>query len=238
MRCYVDPDDRDHGRDRDRYGDPRGAESESRALLLAEKNEAPGGHLQRGMDRVCGSLASGREEQDLVPPLARSPQRDVSGSDRSGRTRTPLAGAPRNSGFPSLLYFDASAFTKLVREEDESEALWRFVGDARITSSRLLIAEAPRALRRIKAENPRLELDTLLRNSERLLQTTVLRPLDPFVLREAGALPEPRLGSLDAIHVATAVRLRPLIDAFVTYDQRQGAVALEVGLHVVAPGSA
>jgi uncharacterized protein len=87
-------------------------------------------------------------------------------------------------------------------------------------------------------ENPRLELDTLLRNAERLLQTMVLRPLDPSVLREAGALPESRLGSLDAIHVVTAMRLRPLIDAFVTYDKRQGAAAREVDLHVAAPGFA
>ena len=106
-----------------------------------------------------------------------------------------------------------------------------------MTSSRVLITEGPRALRRNKVENPRLELDTLLRNGERLLQAMVLRSLDPLVLREAGALSEPRLGSLDAIHVATAVRLRPAIDAFVTYDKRQGAAAREEGLRVVSPGA-
>jgi hypothetical protein len=39
-----------------------------------------------------------------------------------------------------------------------------------MTSSRLLICEGPRALRRIKAENPRLDLGKLLRNGERLLR--------------------------------------------------------------------
>jgi predicted nucleic acid-binding protein len=103
-----------------------------------------------------------------------------------------------------------------------------------MTSSRLLLTEAPRALRRSKKEEPWLELDKLLRNAERLLQAMVLRPLDPPVLREAGALSEPHLGSLDAIHVATAMGLRS-VDAFVTYDQRQAAVARRAGLRVAAP---
>jgi predicted nucleic acid-binding protein len=65
----------------------------------------------------------------------------------------------------------------------------------------------------------------------------VLKPIDPTVLREATALPDPLLRSLDAIHVATAVQLRPLLDAFVTYDHRQAAIAREVGLRVVSPGA-
>jgi predicted nucleic acid-binding protein len=48
---------------------------------------------------------------------------------------------------------------------------------------------------------------------------------------------DPLLRSLDAIHVATAVQLRPLLDAFVSYDHRQAAVAREVGLRVVSPGA-
>jgi uncharacterized protein len=77
-----------------------------------------------------------------------------------------------------------------------------------------------------------------LRNAERLLRTAVLRPIDPTILREAGEVPDPFLRSLDAIHVATAGRLRPLLGAFVTYDKRQGAVAREAGLRVVSPGIA
>ncbi len=76
-----------------------------------------------------------------------------------------------------------------------------------------------------------------LRNAERLLRTAVLRPIEPDVLREAGASPDPFLRSLDAIHIATAVRLRLLIDAFVTYDKRQATAAREAGLRVVSPGA-
>lgn len=39
-----------------------------------------------------------------------------------------------------------------------------------------------------------------------------------------------------AIHVATAVDLHPL-DAFVTYDERQGAAARLAGLRTTAPGT-
>jgi uncharacterized protein len=77
-----------------------------------------------------------------------------------------------------------------------------------------------------------------LRNAERLLRTAVLRPIDPTILREAGDVPDPFRRSLDAIHVATALRLRPLLGAFVTYDNRQGVVAREAGFRVVAPGFA
>jgi predicted nucleic acid-binding protein len=48
-------------------------------------------------------------------------------------------------------------------------------------------------------------------------------------------LAEPTLRSLDAIHVVTALHLYP-IDAFVTYDKRQAAVARLAGLTAVAPG--
>jgi uncharacterized protein len=108
-----------------------------------------------------------------------------------------------------------------------------------MTSSRLLLTEVPRGLRQeFSRTDPGFDLATALRNAERLLRSMVLRPIDPSILREAGELPDPALRSLDAIHVATAVRLRPLIDAFVTYDKRQGAAAREVDLRVVSPGFA
>ena len=49
-----------------------------------------------------------------------------------------------------------------------------------------------------------------------------------------GALQEPALRSLDAIHVAAAASVSP-IDAFLSYDERQAAVARLAGLRIVAP---
>jgi predicted nucleic acid-binding protein len=63
-----------------------------------------------------------------------------------------------------------------------------------------------------------------------------LLPLDRALLIAAGALAEPALRALDAIHVAAAVDLSPL-DAFLTYDERQAAAARLAGLRTVGPGS-
>jgi uncharacterized protein len=106
-----------------------------------------------------------------------------------------------------------------------------------MTSSCLLLTEVPRGLRQnIHRTDRGRDIASLLRNAERLLHTMVLRPIDPTILGEAGNLPDPVLRSLDAIHVATAVQLRPLIDAFVTYDNRQAHVAGMSGLRAVSPG--
>jgi predicted nucleic acid-binding protein len=61
-----------------------------------------------------------------------------------------------------------------------------------------------------------------------------LRPVDRPLLAAAGALGEPALRALDAIHVASAVGLQP-IDTFVTYDERQAAAARLAGLRTIAP---
>ena len=45
----------------------------------------------------------------------------------------------------------------------------------------------------------------------------------------------PSLHALDAVHVASALRLAPEIEAFVTYDDRQADAARAAGLDVVAP---
>jgi hypothetical protein len=51
----------------------------------------------------------------------------------------------------------------------------------------------------------------------------------------AGALEEPTLRALDAIHLAAAIDLSP-IDAFVRYDERRSAAVRLAGLRTVAPG--
>jgi predicted nucleic acid-binding protein len=54
------------------------------------------------------------------------------------------------------------------------------------------------------------------------------------VLAIAGAIDEPALRSLDAVHVVTAASSAP-IAAFVGYDERQSAAARLAGLRTVAP---
>jgi len=136
----------------------------------------------------------------------------------------------------TVFYADASALVKLVREESESSALRAFLADADIVSSELALTEIPRAIRRAVMHEPELPLDLLVERARELLDAIALRPLDSPLLAAAGALVEPALRALDAIHVASAVDLDP-VDAFLTYDERQAAAARLVGLRTVAPGS-
>jgi uncharacterized protein len=55
------------------------------------------------------------------------------------------------------------------------------------------------------------------------------------VLDEAAVLLPADLGSLDAIHLATARRLGQDLGAIVTYDERMAAAAARLGHRVVAP---
>lgn len=133
-----------------------------------------------------------------------------------------------------LFYLDASALVKLVRDEPESAALRNFLGDADFVSCELVLAEVPRAVRRAAAKNPELPLDALIARAGEVLDALALLPIDRAVLETAGALTEPVLRALDAIHVVAAVSLMPL-DAFVSYDERQGAAARLAGLRTLAP---
>jgi uncharacterized protein len=134
-----------------------------------------------------------------------------------------------------LFYADASALVKLVWEEPDSKALRAFLAEADLVSSELILTEIPRAVRRAADDDFRLPRDVLLERAGALLDAVALRPLDRPLLLAAGALDEPALRALDAIHVASAVDVGP-IDAFVTYDERQAAAARLAGLRTMAPG--
>jgi uncharacterized protein len=136
----------------------------------------------------------------------------------------------------AVVYADASALVKLLREEAESGALRTYLEGADLLSSELVLTEIPRAVRRAADRDPALPLDLLLQRAGELLDSVALRPLDRVLLAGAGALAEPALRALDAIHVVSAIDLAPL-EAFVTYDERQAAVARLAGLRTLAPGA-
>jgi uncharacterized protein len=136
-----------------------------------------------------------------------------------------------------IVYLDASALVKAIREKEEegAVALQAYLQGAELVSSELVLTEVPRALRRVAGEDPRYQLEPALQRAAETLDRISLRPVDDALLIGAGMFAEPALRSLDAIHVATALHLYP-IDAFVTYDERQGSVARLAGLETVAPG--
>lgn len=125
---------------------------------------------------------------------------------------------------------------KLVRDEAESASLRAFLDEAALVASELVLTEVPRAVRRAAENDPLLPLDRFLEAAEELLDAVALRPVDRAQLVAAGAFAEPALRALDAVHVAAALDLSPL-DAFVTYDRRQAAVARLAGLRTFSPGA-
>lgn len=136
----------------------------------------------------------------------------------------------------ALFYADSSALVKLVRDEPESAALRSYLAGADLVSCELVLTEVPRAVHRAASDDRRLPLDSLLRRANELLDALGLIPVDRAVLIGAGAIAEPALRALDAIHIVAAVGI-DAFDAFVTYDERQAAAARLAGLRTTAPGS-
>jgi predicted nucleic acid-binding protein len=127
-----------------------------------------------------------------------------------------------------VAYLDASAFVKLVVDEDESRALEAALDKwPRWASSALLEVEGVRSARR---RNP-LAADA----ARALLGGMELIDVDADIRRAAGALTDPGLRSLDAIHMATALSLGDRCGAFFVYDERLGSAARAHGLPATVP---
>jgi len=129
-----------------------------------------------------------------------------------------------------MIYLDSAAVVKLVHAEPESEKLRGWLADrAEIgwVSSVLVEVESFRALARYSPEavarlNPVLDLIELV-------------DLDPGIRILAQTVTPATVRSLDAIHLATALRLSVQLTSFVTYDKRLADAVAAAGLTVDAP---
>jgi len=128
------------------------------------------------------------------------------------------------------VYVDSSALLKLVLSEPERPALEQVLSrwPDRI-SSVLLPIECRRIV--LRAGNPPEVVDRL----EKELSGVTLIRLEEAIQTLAGAIGPPRLRSLDAIHVASALSIGDYPEAFVTYDDRLADAARAVGLNVLRP---
>lgn len=124
------------------------------------------------------------------------------------------------------MYLDASALTKLVVREPETDALKARVRGQLLVTSRVAVVEVLKAVAR---SNPAAD-------PQAIFGLLSFVELDADLARIAGLTGEPGLRALDALHVASALRLGPVLDSFVTYDARQAAAARAAGLVVDAPG--
>lgn len=128
-----------------------------------------------------------------------------------------------------ILYIETSAAAKLLVDEPASSRLAARLdsaadSDDSLVSSLLLETE----LRRLA-----VRVDLAQAAVTHLLERFDLVESDRSLHREAGLLPGRHLRSLDALHLAVALRVDA--DVMVTYDHRQADAAQTIGLPVLAP---
>jgi predicted nucleic acid-binding protein len=129
------------------------------------------------------------------------------------------------------VYLDSSALVKLIVPEAETAALLAYLADhPRQVTSRLAHVEVARAAARLGlSEAPRVDA---------VLAMVSVSELDAEIAALAARVGPVGLRTLDAIHLASALRLAGVLSAVVTYDARQAQAAGGLGLVVVAPGAA
>jgi predicted nucleic acid-binding protein len=126
------------------------------------------------------------------------------------------------------VYVDTSALGRVLLEEPDKLTIKNALDTFdRVTASHLLRVE----LRRVGLRRG------LLDRAHILLADISLIPTDDQILTTAETLTPPAVGTLDAIHLATAVRLSEAgeLDALMTYDKQLAEGAREHGIRVLSP---
>lgn len=133
-----------------------------------------------------------------------------------------------------MIYLDACALLKFIKPEAESAALrkWResLVDDVELITSELARLEITRTLLRAGIDHQQVPYFT-----GQAVRGVYLVDLSTTVLSRAMAYRTSRLGSLDAIHLASAEPFRADLAEFVTYDKELAGAAEELGFPVAAP---
>ena len=127
-----------------------------------------------------------------------------------------------------IVYADTSALMKLVRAEDGTAALQRWLSEhrPRLVTSSIGGVELRRAAARVSADR--------MLAAEALLTQIDLLVVVPATLDLAARVAPPALRTLDALHLAAAVMIADL-DAVLCYDDRLAQALSRVGLRVIAP---
>ena len=133
------------------------------------------------------------------------------------------------------IHVDSSALLKRVFAEAESAALLSLLSghveaDASLTSSSLAWVEVSRAVRMAGVHDATLRVDELTSTA---LSGVLEQPISAEVVALARRLPPPGLGSLDVIHLASALLLDA--DLVIAYDQRLLEAAQRQGLYIASP---
>jgi uncharacterized protein len=128
----------------------------------------------------------------------------------------------------AVAYLDTSVLGRVLLGEPDARAILRALGafDVRVASRLTRVELCRLALRH-----------DLLADADQLLAGVALIPLDDDLVATAETIPPPAVATLDAIHLATAVRLAGSgrLDVLMTYDARLADGARRHGLEVLGP---
>jgi len=130
-----------------------------------------------------------------------------------------------------LIYLDSSALVRLALTGPESAELALWLAERAgqpLVSSALHRAEVPRAVWRAEPG--------ALPRSYRVIRRIAKVALTADVLDNSATLPPQALSPAQAIHLASALVLKRDLAAFVAYDERLLAAAVDAGLPVASPG--
>ena len=126
-----------------------------------------------------------------------------------------------------MRFLDSSAIVKLAVVEPESDALKKYLAGQTFAASELARTEVIRAVHRRDPQRVPHAID-IVGQAHLVAVTTVDLDL-------ASRLNPSSLRSLDAIHLAAALRLGDELEAFVAYDDKLLAAATALGMIVVSP---
>jgi predicted nucleic acid-binding protein len=128
----------------------------------------------------------------------------------------------------AAVYVDTSAVGRVLLGEPDAPAVLRELAEFdQHVASRLMRIE----LRRLALREDALDA------ADQLLDGVALIPVDDAILTSSETLPPPTVATLDAIHLATALRLADagVLDTVMTYDARLARGAEHHGLGVLSP---
>jgi predicted nucleic acid-binding protein len=133
-----------------------------------------------------------------------------------------------------VIYLDSCALLKFIKPEKETEALraWRadLPDGTELLGSELARLEITRTLYRAGVDHQRVPFFV-----GQAVRGIYLADVTTTVMARAAAYRTQRLGTLDALHLASADPFRQDITEFVTYDQELARAAEELGFPVSTP---
>lgn len=133
------------------------------------------------------------------------------------------------------VYLDTSIILRILFHEPNSIAIWGKWETA--YSSSLLRVEALRNVDRLRlaGQLTDLELAGLTRELHVVYETLAIHPITDRILQRASETFPTIVGTLDAIHMASALAIREFapLDLFLTHDTQLATVARALGFTVL-----